>query len=168
MTPGEAVVRGQVEGLLHATRLAAEGDENGTDAERGTGEHRLPNSLTGLETEQVLGALSREAHQARNGLRHGELVVPTVVLGKGAGKREGRKTVVGAAVPGVEVGQPEDEVRRLVDDLDVESRNALLDLVPEVRILGDDDRLSGVDVALAGRKASGLQHCVDLPVFDRA
>jgi len=58
-----------------------------------------------------------------------------VVLGKGAGKREGRKTVVGAAVPGVEVGQPEDEVRRLVDDLDVESRNALLDLVPEVRIL---------------------------------
>jgi hypothetical protein len=55
----------------------------------------------------------------------------------------------------------------LVDDLDVEARDALLDLVPDVAgLLLDDDGLGGVDVALAGGQSPRLEDRLNLPVLD--
>ncbi len=128
---------------------------------------RVADRLPGLVAEEDLGALGREAHEARHGLRHRELVVPAVVLRQGAGEGERREAVVGAPVPGVQVRQPEDDVRGLVDHLDVEAGDALLDLVPDVAgLLLDDDRLGGVDVALTRGEPRNLEDRLDLPVLD--
>ena len=86
VAPGEPVVRRQPEGLLDPARLAAEGDQDVADAQPDAGGDGVRRGLPALEAQQDLGALGREAHQARDRLGHRELVVPAVVLGRGAGQ----------------------------------------------------------------------------------